>query len=293
VFYAIVVDGMFFKVLEQLRTKPIMIASHRRSGTHLTVDLFRRQFRECRSWKFPGERNDRLYVNLDMVLDRNKELPPSVACKILRRTAKALLKTHRIPSSNNKDTLQSFAQKDLSQLFEKADIVYVYRDGREVMSSYHQYRKGFDPKARCSLAEFMRQDDSGVSRVKFWANHVQSWLSLSGVITLKYDEVINNTQATLRRLGSAFQMEPLYLQPLLPKPLENQTASRCSRLFRIRPESTAILAPGEKENWRVAFTLSDRQFFHDEAGTLLIELGYESSSGWVTEQECSPHDHQA
>jgi len=276
---------MFFKVLEQLRTKPIVIASHRRSGTHLAIDLFRRQFRECGSWKFPGERNDRLYVNLDMVLDQNKELPASVACKILRRTAKALLKTHRMPSSNNKDTPQRFTQRELSRLFENADIVYVYRDGRDVMRSYHQYRKGFDPKARCTLAEFMRQDDGGVSRVKFWANHVQSWLSLPGVIALKYDEVVKDTQATLTRLGNVFHMEPLYLKPLLPRPFKNPVASRCSRLFRIRPESTAILAPGEKENWRKVFTLSDRQFFHDEAGALLIKLGYESSSNWITEQQ--------
>lgn len=275
---------MFFEALEQLRTKPIVIASHRRSGTHLAIDLFRRQFRECHSWKFPGERNDRLYVNLDMVLDRNKKLPPSVACKILRRTAKALLKTHRMPSSYNRDTPQSFTQTELSRLFENASIAYVYRDGRDVMTSYHQYRKGFDPEARCTLAEFMRQDDSGVSRVKFWANHVQSWLSLPGVIAFKYDEAVKDTQATLTRLGNAFQIEPLYLQPLLPKPVKNRVASRCSRLFRIRPESTAILAPG-KENWRKAFTLSDRRFFHNEAGALLITLGYESSGSWVTEQE--------
>lgn len=136
---------MFFKVLEQLRTKPIVIASHRRSGTHLAIDLFRRQFRECRSWKFPGEPNDRLYVNLNAVLDR--KVPVSVACKILRRTAKPLLKTHRMPSSNNSDTPQSFTQTELSRLFENTDIIYVYRDGRDVMTSYHQYRKGFDPEA--------------------------------------------------------------------------------------------------------------------------------------------------
>lgn len=65
----------FFESLGNLPAKPIVIASHRRSGTHLLIDLFRRQFRECRSWKLPGERNDRLYVNLDMVFGLCKELP--------------------------------------------------------------------------------------------------------------------------------------------------------------------------------------------------------------------------
>ena len=45
--------------------KPILIASHPRSGTHLTIDLLRKQFQECQSYKRLGEPFDRLYLALE------------------------------------------------------------------------------------------------------------------------------------------------------------------------------------------------------------------------------------
>ncbi len=41
--------------------KPILIASHPRSGTHLTIDLLRKQFLECQSSKRLGEPLDKIY----------------------------------------------------------------------------------------------------------------------------------------------------------------------------------------------------------------------------------------
>src|SRR4051794_27731921 len=42
--------------------RPVVVASHPRSGTHLLIDLLRRQFPACASWKYPLERMDRLYL---------------------------------------------------------------------------------------------------------------------------------------------------------------------------------------------------------------------------------------
>ncbi len=50
------------------KSRPIIIATHKRSGTHLTIDTFRRQFLECNSWKYPGEPLDRLYLSLESVM---------------------------------------------------------------------------------------------------------------------------------------------------------------------------------------------------------------------------------
>lgn len=207
--------------------------------------------------------------------------------KLLLRTEKPLLKTHRFPPSVNHGSSRSseaYTNQELSRLLENTNVVYIYRDGREVMSSYHQYRRGFDAEAHCSLGEFVHQNDSGMSRVNFWANHVQSWLAVPGVMAVKYEELMNDTRSSLKRLGRMLDLEPLYKDPLLPRPFKNVLASRCARVFRMRPESTAILAVGKKD-WRRALTLSDRQFFYKEAGALLEKLGYESSSSWVDGQE--------
>ena len=55
----------FASCLEQLSTGPVVVASHRRSGTHLMIDVIRRHFQPCRGWKWPGEPFDRLFVDVD------------------------------------------------------------------------------------------------------------------------------------------------------------------------------------------------------------------------------------
>ena len=45
--------------------KPVVVASHPRSGTHLTLDLLRKQFPACASYKLPAQPLDRLYFALE------------------------------------------------------------------------------------------------------------------------------------------------------------------------------------------------------------------------------------
>ena len=43
----------------------VVLATHRRSGTHLTLDLLRRHFPACRARKWPFQGLDSLYLNLE------------------------------------------------------------------------------------------------------------------------------------------------------------------------------------------------------------------------------------
>ena len=52
--------------------RPILIASHPRSGTHLTIDFLRRQFSPCSSWKHWGESLDNLYLPLEAITAQQK-----------------------------------------------------------------------------------------------------------------------------------------------------------------------------------------------------------------------------
>ena len=74
--------------------KPIVIASHPRSGTHLTIDLLRKQFAECKSWKMPGELLDRLYFALESFAPKFNPLSESAALNILQRATRPIIKTH-------------------------------------------------------------------------------------------------------------------------------------------------------------------------------------------------------
>jgi len=261
--------------------KPILIASHPRSGTHLTIDLLRKQFPQCQSSKKLGEPLDRLYFALESFDSPSNPLPESKALDILHRAARPIIKTHCDP---NFSYLQSEKSSWITWLKQEADIYYVLRDGRNVICSLHLFMQSYDPTTRCSLSEFMRQKVGGVSRVKNWANHLQRWLNEPQVKVLKFEDIIKNTHSTIENLGQDLQLKSMNQQPLLPKRIKSLWHGRWTRLTKTRSESTAIIGyyQGKKvQKWQKVFTPEDRHFFNSEAGTILRNLGYEKSDAWV------------
>ncbi|CAN5259095.1 hypothetical protein BH24PSE2_BH24PSE2_18910 [soil metagenome] len=275
--------------LRDLRGKPIVIASHPRSGTHVTLDLFRKQFSECQTWKYWGEYTNRLYVSLEALFLPSSRAPIS-ECKaiaVLKRVKRPLIKTHILPEEvpigpfGTRGVLGAYW---LDFLKLHTQLCYVYRDGRNVMCSYHLYSKMHDLEARCSLGDFIRQDDRGMSRVKRWAHHVRSWLRLPNVYPVQFEHMMNEPLEAIQEIARHFRLTPLLRKPLLPAKFQNVWHARFTRAFGVRPECTAILGRPRGhtlERWQAAFTSADREFFHQEAGDLLIHLGYEDSDAWV------------
>ncbi len=274
--------------LRSLKQRPIIVASHPRSGTHLAMDLFRRQFRECRSWKLPGERLNRLYLSVEALFVPGSRAPISErqAVKVLRRVGRPIVKTHlALPDLRGGPTTRSgeIGQYWLDWLLGRGRVVYVYRDGRDVMCSYHFFSL-VNPSARCLLGEFIRQEDGGVSRVKAWAQSVRRWLREPGVLALRCEDILRDPKSVVERLARELELTPLYREPLLPRQFGSFWESRANRIFGIRPASTAILSrfKGYRlQRWRDVLTVEDRAFFHRESGDLLTELGYEDSAAWV------------
>lgn len=278
----------FSEVLRRLTQRPITVASHPRSGTHLVIDLFRRQFRECRSWKLPGERLDKLYLSVEalFVPDSRSPISEAVAVKVLRRVRRPLIKTHLVLPELRGGPMTSpgrIGQYWLDWLRRRGRVVYVYRDGRDVMCSFHFFSAVY-PSARCPLAEFIRQDDGGVSRVKAWARGVRRWMREPGVLCVRCEDIHRDPRSVVQRFARELDLTPRYREPLLPRQLGSVWESRANRVFGIRPSSSAIISrfKGHRlQRWHDVFTVEDRAFFHREAGDLLIDLGYEESAEWV------------
>lgn len=259
--------------------KPIVIASHRRSGTHLAIDLLRRQFRECRSWKLPGERLDRLYLNLNLLVDGLIDV--RVANRILSRVERPIIKAHGIPWFGLE---MSPNKKFIERLLARSDVYYVLRDGRDVLCSLHAYKMGFDSRARCSLSQFIRMQDDGISLARSWAMQVKKWIMEPGVRIIRYEDLVSDTQAMLKQLGQELNIKSLNAEPLLPKPHKNIWSSRMARILGGCPGATNILGRYQgkhPERWRISFSREDREFFCQEAGDILVSLGYEISDVWV------------
>ena len=281
-------EATLYASLQRLSARPIVVASHPRSGTHLMIDLLRKQFAECRSWKFPGERLDRLYCNLDIMHWDPAPVPWSTAVRILGRTSRPVVKTHAWPDWQwwfFKDHSGELGTAWKNWLDRNAEFMYVYRDGRAVMCSYYLFCRGCDPDVRnMGLSTFMRQSHEGRSRVAAWADHVRAWMGRERVRSYRFEDVTRRTDELLQTLARDMDLTRTYRQPMLPRPLRRLTHSRLQRLFGVRPESSAVLGDQKgpaKLRWQEQFTLDDRRFFHEESEGLLVELGYEANDEWV------------
>ncbi len=202
----------------------------------------------------------------------------------MQRTRRPLVKTHSWPGYQ-----QGFLDSHdggldrgwVDWLDEHATVFYVYRDGRDVLCSYQLFRQSFDPDACGPVGAFLRGTEGGTNRVRRWANHVRAWRDRSNVHLVQFETILNDPESVVRRVGTVIGEEPVLTEPLLPTPFSSIWDSRRARLFGVRPESTAIIN-GESQDWEDAFTAEDRVFFHEQAGDLLLDLGYEPSADWVS-----------
>jgi len=257
--------------------KPIVVASHRRSGTHLTIDLLRKQFGACKSSKKLGERQNRLYLTLnDVPPDSRQYVSPKESLKILAKSGRPIIKSHQLPGFVG----TNFINELIHWLNEEADFLYLVRDGRRVMTSLHLYEQSFHEAARETFSKFIRLpciDDPVYNNIQWWAHHVESWVKQPHVKVVKYEDIVKNTRQTLGELGEYLQMTPIYQEPMLPQRTQNIWQGRLNRLLKKVPESTAIIGyyKGQKTpKWEEAFKEDDYRLFKQEAGGVMQQMGY-------------------
>lgn len=261
--------------------RPIVVATHPRSGTHLTIDLLRKQFEECVGWLWFGETLHHLYLSLDRLIPgHTPSLSVEEALGLLRRAPRPTVKTHSTPDLENHE---NEGRRLGELLLERGDILYVVRDGRDVLCSAYRWRQAAE--LDCSLQEFLRREVNGVSRVRRWADHISAWVQHDEVEVIRFEDIVERPRRTIEQLGEILGLSPKLVEPYLPDKIENGSrwADYWRRLTRDF-ESTAITgrpdgkAPPE---WRDAFREEDRRFFWKEAGHILKQLGYEEDDSWV------------
>lgn len=265
-----------------IEAAPVLVASHERSGTHLLIDLLRRQFPSCRARAIAGRNpHDTLYLSLDR-LNAAHHRPMSVdeARRALAGAPRLPLKTHNLPAM---DEIDPPNRPFVESLLERSPRLYSVRDGRDVMCSFQRFRQSYDPSTPGAISEFIRLDVDGRSLARRWADHVRAWTAHDRVHLVRFEDVIHQTRDVLERLADEIGARPELAEPLLPPRRATRVQNWFARLTG-RAASTNVvgrrtgLAP---LRWREAFSREDRRFFHREAGDILIELGYESDDGWT------------
>ncbi|NCO76110.1 MAG: sulfotransferase domain-containing protein [Cyanobacteria bacterium] len=262
--------------LDQIKY-PIIISTYRRSGTHLMIDLIRKQFKEYQSWKYLFEPLSNLYLEISdpLIIKSHTEIvSQEKALKILQRAERPIIKTHDLPGF--KTWLQRYPHWE-SFLTQKTKIFYIVRNPLKVLCSLHIFMQIRHPETRCDISDFIRQETKGISRVKEWSNHVESWLNYPNVVLFKTEDVCSETKTILDKIGHELSVKPLYIEPLLPAQCKNIWQHRWLRLTSIRPYSTSFLGRylgQEPQNYLTAFSPDDIFFIKQEAGEIIEKLGY-------------------
>lgn len=257
----------------------IVIASHRRSGTHLTIDLLRRQFAECRGYKWPGSGPYALYLNLDLlnVPGKKKSRSTAQAKRTLKRAKRPLVKTHRSADAFEART----GEADCREIgMDGASIIYVVRDVRKVMCSLHAFAQVFDERAKVPFPQFIRQESKeGLNRIAEWRRHVESWRKRDDVMVVRFEDLVEKTANELDRFAAFLGREPLMRKPLLPRPWKSTTASRLAGRIGINASATTIIGRSKGmglARWKDVASSGDDDFILAEVGDLLLDLGYET-----------------
>jgi len=247
--------------------RPIVIATHMRSGTHLTLDLLRRQFQSCNAWKFPGEANDSMYLALDVLSGLKASWGEKRARRILSRSRRPLLKVHwtRPDLSNLRANHADLAD----WLEEEAVFLHVVRHPYKVLASMWAWECSFSQKRITLNAQWVSQ------KILHWVNHVQSWKARPDCELLRFEDIVHNTTETLQRIGCILGEAPQLVTPLLPPKLRGRWHSRLNRLLAIKPKSTEILTCEKASTFHQYFFNTNLQtVLEQHASPLMAELGY-------------------
>lgn len=254
----------------------IVVGSHRRSGTHWVIDAIRHNFPDV----------EYQFHNLDRISPGHQDhIPLDRFVRMLSRSSKcSILKSHM------KSRLTFFDGEEkhfVEEVLRKNRVIYVYRDGRDVLVSLYHYIRAFRNDLP-SFADFIRMrndfdpSSDSANRVEFWKSHVSGWLARPDlkIATISYEALWSDYKGAVRALGDFLNL------PLRPNGIERIDLKKYGLirrlLRRIYPRSarTSAILPhkGMVGEWKGHFTEEDLSLFDSVAGDLMAELGYDHNA---------------
>lgn len=260
--------------------RPIVIASHPRSGTHLLIDVLRRNFQEVGGFKYPLEPLDRLYLNLERLSSVERRLGIDRAGTILNRSAHPIIKTHFTSDFKTSwiEAESIHPPEKFIKLALEAKKIYILRDVRDVFVSYKQFLSGVDTSiSQMSLIEFLEQKLwTGDTRLEWWESHIKGWAKQANTLVISYENLTQSPQQTLDKISTHLNLEPISIGTILPPKITSKSQSRLQRLFFRNPASTAIL-PDEKmfpkTRWENVLDSTTIKTLENIQDTLTREIG--------------------
>lgn len=212
----------------------VMVLSHPRSGTHLTIDLLRRNFPVLSPSKLFFASRDALYVSLDTILieaGNHESVKRAVAG--LKQHAVPMIKTHWVdPNFTN---LRSKSEVLSEWIVENTAKIYVMRRPDRVIASLFIFEVATAAMIYSEKKEWLEK------KTGYWVRHVREWSARPNVLILRFEDIIDDPRPVVAALSRHIDLSPTAVDPLLPPGTETLWHNRITRLSR-RPASTEILS---------------------------------------------------
>lgn len=190
-------------------------------------------------------------------------------------------------------------------------VFYLYRDGRDVLTSYYFYRmrgiaqkpespfyqkmhrryqaafgKGFDPAdIKRHLPAFIELEMNHPRGARQnWADHVRGWYdpARDHIAYLSYEDLLATPQTTLARCLERITGEPTDLARL-DRAIERYDFAAMTGRKPGQEDTGSFMRKGIAGDWKNHFTREAGEVFDRYAGDVLITLNYEPDRQWVRE----------
>lgn len=181
----------------------------------------------------------------------------------------------------------------INKLFDNSKIIYVHRDGRDVMTSLYYYGKKYMPEvADLSFSEFIRMENNfdfgsyeGIlNRVEYWKFHVESWLKNKAIMHVSFEDYKNAYEKTIIRTAKYLDLNPpekiiKMTRHAPPKLLsKNKIFMRLFNSYNYRfskkKYQSYYFRQGTSGDYKKHFTDKDYDFFYGITKDLMIQLRY-------------------
>jgi sulfotransferase 6B1 len=167
--------------------------------------------------------------------------------------------------------------------------IFVYRDPRDMIVShvfyasqmhkghgmYRYYTETLHTMEERIQAAIQGVDEPGseLSPIRTKYEGYLGWLEQPEVLCLRFEDLILDRQAALGKILD--YLEQRGFTPTLPRLQEIEILQQA-----IAPKKSGTFRKGQPGNWREHFSEANKAFFKENAGDLLLRLGYEKDEAW-------------
>lgn len=184
----------------------------------------------------------------------------------------------------------------INRLFDNSKIIYVHRDGRDVMTSLYYYGKKFMPEiAELSFSDFIRMENNfdfssyegTLNRVEYWKYHVESWISNDQIMHVSFEDYQTDFDNTILRTAKHLELDPPDKITKMARKAPPSYITKNKLLMRLfesynfrfskKKYQPYYFRKGKSGDYLNHFTEDDYTFFYGITNNLMNQLGYKTN----------------